>query len=498
MCEVLAFGCAARDDVGMVNVRAVNRDQAFLLPPSLADWLPEDHLAWFVLDVVAELDLAGFYRSLRPDGRGGASYDPGLMVGVLVYAYCVGERSSRGIERRLFEDVAFRVVAANQQPDHATLARFRRNHEDAIAGLFSQVLGLCAREGLIRSTVVAIDGTKVEADASAWSNRTRRQVAREILAEAEATDAAEDNQFGDLQGDELPEKWTDQSGRRARLREALRQLDEEGAADWESYMAQRQAREAEMGRKLPGRKPRRETGGKGKTRLVNTTDPDSRMLRARNRFVQGYNAQAAVSEDQVVVAAEITNAANDSTQLVPMINAARRNLAVAGSQPAGTFVADAGYWSAENLSGVVDAEVLVVPMPATQGITDPNDPRLKERKAVLGRLAAAEITIRQAAEEMGVSRTWVRKLFADHRSGAVDPAELRAVMEKRLASEAGAAAYAKRKITVEPVFGNLKANLRFRRFSRRGLGAVHSEWRFICTIHNLLKLHRRRLVTATS
>jgi transposase len=162
------------------------------MPPSLADWLPEDHLAWFVLDVVAELDLSCFYSDLREDGRGGASYDPAVILAVLVYGYCVGERSSRRIERRLFEDVAFRVVGANQQPDHATLARFRARHEQAIAGLFAQVLGLCVSEGLVETGVVSIDSTKVEANASAWSNRTRQQIAEEILAEAERVDAAED------------------------------------------------------------------------------------------------------------------------------------------------------------------------------------------------------------------------------------------------------------------------------------------------------------------
>jgi transposase len=479
----------------MVNVHVVDRDQAFLMPPSLADWLAEDHLAWFVLDVVAELDLSGFYRSLRPDGRGGASYDPALMVGVLVYAYCVGERSSRRIEQRLSDDVAFRVVAANQQPDHATLARFRRNHEEAIAGLFSQVLGLCAREGLIRSGVVAIDGTKVEANASAWSNRTRRQVVREILEEAEATDSAEDAQLGELRGDELPEKWTDRDGRRARLREALGQLDADGAADWESYMAERKAREAELGRKLPGRKPKRETSGKGKTRQVNTTDPDSRMLRARNRFLQGYNAQAAVSEDHIVVAAEVCNAANDSTQFQPMVAATEVNLTAAGAEPVGVFVADAGYWNPGNVTLDIAAEVLITPMPATSGITDPTDPRIAARREVVERLDQGEITVRDAATEMGVSQTWARKLLTDHRRGGDDPAQLRNVMLERLGGGAGAAAYAKRKTTVEPVFGNLKANLGFRRFSRRGLKATSSEWRLFCTVHNLLKIRRHRLAT---
>lgn len=479
----------------MVNVHAVNRDQAFLMPPSLAEWLPEDHLAWFVLDVVAELDLSGFYRSLRQDGRGGASYDPRMMLGVLVYAYCAGERSSRRIEQRLSEDVGFRVVAANQCPDHATLARFRRNHEEAIGELFSQVLGLCVVEGLVKAGVVAIDGTKIEANASAWSNRTRRQIAEEILEEAEAVDAAEDEKFGDRRGDELPDKWTDRHDRRSRLREALRQLDAEGAADWESYMAEREAKEAEMGRKLAGRKPSRGSDHRGKTRQANTTDPDSRMLRARNRFLQGYNAQAAVSEDHIVVAAEMTNAANDSTQLVPMVDAVRENLTEVNGPDVETYVADAGYWSAENLSQLADVDLLVAPMPATSGITDPDDPRRKQRQAVIERVEAGELTLTQAAEQMGVSHTWVRKLVKDHRRGVADPAQLRIEMEQRLASEDGAAAYAKRKTTVEPVFGNLKANLRFRRFSQRGLDAVRSEWRLICTIHNLLKLHRHRLAT---
>ena len=160
----------------MVNLRFVDRDQLLLMPPSLSDWLPSDHLAWLIVDVVAELDLGGFYRSLRTDGRGGCSYDPEVMLGILLYAYCVGERSSRRIEQRLCVDVAFRVIAANLQPDHATLARFRRRHQDAIAGVFTQVVALCIAEGLVQAQVVAIDGTKIEADVSPGSSVTRRQL----------------------------------------------------------------------------------------------------------------------------------------------------------------------------------------------------------------------------------------------------------------------------------------------------------------------------------
>ena len=209
---------------------------------------------------------------------------------------------------------------------------------------------MCLTEGMVAAGVVSIDGTKIEANASAWSNRTRRQIAEEILAEAERVDAAEDAEVGEHRGGELPQRWADRHGRRARLREALRQLDERGASDWESYQAERAAKEAAAGRKLSGRKPQ-PGSRKGKDRQANTTDPDSRMLRARNRFVQGYNAQAAVSEDQIIVAAEVTNAANDSTMFVPMVEATEANLDAAGRPEAvGAYVADAGYWSVPNVT----------------------------------------------------------------------------------------------------------------------------------------------------
>lgn len=486
-------GCDARWVA--VNVRGVDRDQLWLMPPSVQDWLPEDHLAWFVVDVVAELDLTEFYASYRADGRGGAAFDPAMMLGVLIYAYCCGERSSRRIERRLVDDVAFRVVAANQHPDHATLARFRARHQTAIAELFAQVLGLCVAEGLVATGVVSVDGTKVEANASAWSNRTRRQIADEVLADAERVDAEEDARWGDRRGDELPPQWADRRDRRGRLREALRQLDEQGASDWESYQAERVAKEKALGRKLSGRKPRPDSR-RGKDRMVNTTDPDSRMLRARNRFVQGYNAQAAVSEDQVIVAAEITNAANDTTMFAPMVAATSANLAAAGAAAVGVYAADAGYWSVPNVTLAVDAEVLIAPMPATNGITDPDDPRIAERDAVLDRLDAGELTVKAAAADMGVSQTWVRQLRAQRDYGGADPARLRKQMLERLDSDDGKALYAKRKITAEPTFGNIKANLGFRRFSRRSLHAVRSEWRLICSIHNLLKLRTAQLNAA--
>jgi len=476
------------------NLREADRDQQFLLPPSMAEWLPDDHLAWFVLDVVGELDLSSFYASYRDDGRGGAAYDPALVLGVLIYAYCVGERSSRRIERRLVEDVAFRVVAANQCPDHATLARFRGRHAEAIAELFAQVLGLCVSAGLIDAGVISIDGTKMEANASAWSNRTRRQLAEEILAEAETADRAEDERFGERRGDELPASWAGRDGRRARVREALRQLDEQGASDYESLQAERARREAAMGHKLPGPKPS-PTGRRAKDRLANTTDPDSRMLRARNRFVQGYNAQAAVSGDQVIVAAEVTNAANDTTMFAPMVAATEENLAAVGIEVSGAYVADTGYWSSDIMAVDTLAEVLIPPMPITNGISDPDDPRIAQRNEVLARVESGSLSVRAAIAELGISESWARELLADRGGKRADAGVLRKQMLDRLATDEGRSLYAKRKVTTEPVFGNIKANLRCRRFSGRGLLAAKSEWRMICAVHNLLKVRRHQMST---
>ena len=465
------------------------------MPPSVADWLPEGHLAWFVLDMVAELDLSGFTADYRADGRGGAVYDPSAMLAVLLYAYCTGERSSRRIERRLVEDVAFRVLAANQSPDHATLARFRRRHQDAIAQVFGQVLGLCVAEGLVDAGVVAIDGTKIAANASAWANRTRKQLAEEILAEADQVDTDEDAQLGGRRGDELPGPWSDRRDRRARVRQALGQLEAAGGADFESLMAERATKEAELGRALPGRKPS-PTGRTGKRKHANVTDPDSRMLRSGQSFVQGYNAQAAVTGEQVIIAAQVSNAANDTTQLAPVLTAAQTNLADAGHVGGiGTVLADAGYWSTDNATIATTAQILIATTPATNGDIGVGDPRLTIRSHILHQLDQGQITAKAAAAEIGVSDGWARHLLTEYRRFGRDPAIVRAEMDAALAEPDNAARYAKRKITVEPVFGQIKHNRGYRRFTRRGLAAVDSEWKLICTTANLLKIHRHRTAT---
>src|SRR2546426_9843552 len=213
------------------NFLTCDREQPLLLPPDLHDWLDEDHLAWFVIEAIEELDLEDFYASYRSDGHGRAAHDPKMMLTLLTYAYAVGERSSSGIERRCREDVAFRVICANQVPDHATIARFRVRHEQALSDIFGQVLGLCAEAGLLRTGVLAVDGAKFAAAASDSAIRTYAQIAAEVLAEAAAIDRAEDECYGEARGDELPEHVATREGRRAWLKEAKRRLDAERAAE---------------------------------------------------------------------------------------------------------------------------------------------------------------------------------------------------------------------------------------------------------------------------
>lgn len=529
-----------------VNVRGADLDQLLLMPPSVREWLPTDHLAFFVLDVVAELDLTDFLAAHRADGRGGSVYDPSMMLAVLVYAYCTGERSSRRIERRLVEDVAYRVLSANQLPDHATLARFRRRHEEAIASLFGQVLGLCVRAGLVDAGLVAIDGTKIAADASFFANRTREQLAKAILDEAEQADAAEDELLGDRSGRELPARWSGGRDRRERIRSALDELDGQAARDYETRMAERAEKEAAQGRKLTGPTPSPGGARRAAPRRANTTDPHSRIIATGSRGVlQGYNAQAAATSAQIVVAAEVTATTNDQPHFVPLATAAAENLADAGHDgDVGVFVADAGYWTAANATADLGAGVLIATKePAWRKADKPDDDKL----AVLAKVNRGELSQRKAGEILGVSYTWVRDMtkryfgtegqrltplaepgpdvwlpvvqqvargeiskraaadrltvssarintmLAHVRGEAVDPAIARKAMKEKLAEPANAEIYSKRSHTIEPVFGNIKGNLGYRRFARRSLPAVTSEWRLICSAHNLLKLHQARL-----
>jgi transposase len=351
-----------------------DRDQSFLLPPDLRDWLPDGHLAWFILDLVDRLDLAPFYRAHRDDGHGHPAYDPKTLLGVLLYAYCLGVRSSRQIERRCQEDVPFRVLVANQTPDHVTIARFRARHEHALAGFLVDSLRLCAAAGMVRLGMVALDGTKVAANAAERANRTHDKLeaeVAEILGQAAEADQREDREHGQARGDELPAALASKAGRLQRLRQAQAQLEAEATARQQRY----QQRVAELATAARARgkqprahiKPRRRDEAPKPEAVANTTDPDSRLLRTRKGSLQGYNAQAVTTMEQLVVAAELTQQASDLQQLSPMLDATTTTLAAAGiAERPGTLLADCGYWTIANLTQVPDAPELLIP-PARHG-----------------------------------------------------------------------------------------------------------------------------------
>src|SRR6266702_2701169 len=445
------------------NFLACDRDQELLLPPSLREWLPEDHLAWFLIDAVAEIDLCPFVAGYREDGWGRPAFDPEMMVALLLYAYAVGERSSRGIERRCREDIAFRVITANRIPDHATVARFRARHEQALADTFVQVLALCAKAGLVSVGLVALDGSLLAGSASAGARRsyaTIREEGERMLAQAAEADAAEDERFGDARGDELPAELVDTRSRRERLRRCKQQLEREQADEQAAHdenLAWRAAWEAEHGRKLGGRKPTPPAADALAARKINTTDPDTRLMkRAGGRSVQGYNAQVVASPEQVIIAAQLTQSHNDSDQLAPMVESATSTLREAGIQePIGIVLADGGYWNSPAISEVREQNIDVL-------IPTRDRRRTRPRK----------LAPRQGKEAWRI--------------------------EAVLSTPEGQALYRRRQQIVEPVFAHTKCIRRTDRFLRRGLVACQAEWQLIAATHNLLKLWRAGLAQATT
>jgi transposase len=466
------------------NFLPCDRDQELLLPPSLREWLPEDHLAWFVLDAVGQLDLELFYAAYRRDGWGAAAHEPRMMVSLLVYAYSIGVRSARGIERRCREDVAFRLITANQVPDHATIARFLARHEQAIGELFSGVLELCAEAGLVRVGVVAVDGTKIEANASHRAVRSYTQIVEEILAEAVETDAREDELFGEARGDELPVELSTTGERRARLLEAKRRLDQKRAAEAKPVPRDRCARlreckrrleedleverativehEAWLERGIASDGSRRMVGARARVKryplpekpvgAINVTDPDARKIRSSFHALTGYNAQAVVGEGQIVIAAEVTVETSDFSQLEPMITKARAELAAVGIEDIPeVVVADAGYWQKQGIQDLVN-----------QGMQTLVPPDAHKRKGPR----------------------------PGRRGGIYD------FMRRVLATDHATALYKKRQALVEPVFAQTKWNRRAGRFQRRGRASAQSEWRLLTATHNLMKLHKHQLATA--
>src|ERR1700719_1417258 len=446
----------------MSNFRAIDRETGFLLPPSIDEWLPEKHLARFVVEVIDGLDLSGMCKSYR--GTGSACYHPALLLGILVYGYATGVFSSRKLERATYDSVAFRFIAANDHPDHDTIAAFRRRFLKEIEALFVQVLHLAREMGVLKMGTIGLDGTKIHANASRHSalsyehaGKIEAQLKAEVadlMAKAEAADAA-DIPDGMSVPDEL-----------ARREERLRKIAEAKAtivarakerharemAEHEAKMAAREAKIAATGKKPGGKPPQPPVEGPRPSDQVNLTDEESRIMPvAGGGFEQCYNAQAAVATGSLlVVATDVVQAPNDKGQVEPMLEKIAALPEELGKVE--NLLADTGYFSADNVEACAKAGVVPVIAMGRQ----PHYLPLSER-------------------------------FAPAPEAPKDPPPVEA-MAHRLKTAAGRALYALRKQTPEPVFGIIKSVLGFRQFSLRGLDKVRGEWSLVTMAWNLKRM----------
>jgi len=438
-------------------------EQDFLLPPSLREWLPEDHLAYFISDMIDQLDLSGIEGHYEREERGYPPYHPRMMTKVLVYGYCVGVFSSRRLERRLIEDVAFRILAAGNQPDFRTISEFRRIHLKALEGLFVQVLELALKLGAMKLGRVAIDGSKIKANASKHKAMSHERMLREqqrlreevkqLLAEAEQTDKDEDKRYGRTRrGDELPAELARREQRLRRITEARKALEERARSEAEEKQKDKDSDKDNKPGTGSDRRRRSRVQPKPKAQH-NFTDPESRIMKGPDGFVQAYNAQIAVEPVlQMIVGQALTQQTNDKKQLLPMIDAVQQQ----AGQRVREVLADSGYCSEANLRKAAKKKIDLYVAAEKTKHNQPAQP------ALCGRIPK--------------SATLVER------------------MKRKLKTKAGRAIYARRKTIVEPVFGQIKQAQGFRQFLLRGVEKVRGEWALVCTTHNLLKLHR--LITA--
>jgi transposase len=434
-------------------------NQSYLFPPSPQDWLPEDDLVYFLLDTIATIDLSPIFAHYERERRGQPPFHPRMMVALLLYCYATGTRSSRKIMRRCRTDLACRIIVGDDIPDFRTISDFRKTHLARLEALFVEVLKLCALAGLVKVGTVALDGTKVKANASRHKamsyermqeeeKRLKEEVAR-LLAEAEASDAAEDATHGpDRSGDELPEELARRQSRLAKIQQAKAELEER---------ARQEAAEAAARREAEGKAPPKTAPADavpGPKDQINFTDPESRIMKVANKgWDQCGNAQAVANEAQIILAADVTDQANDKQQAVPMMDQARENLDAAGvKQAIGAGLMDSGYYSEANTTEL-------------------------ERRGIDPHVATERL--KHHEEIPPVPRGRIPKdLSAKQR------------MARKLRTKKGREEYAKRKGIIEPIFGQVKQVLGFRQFSLRGLAAMRAEWRLMCAVHNLLKLWR--------
>jgi len=446
--------------------RHYDRDQLLLLPPDMKAWLPEDDLAYFILDVVDRLNLRAIYRDYKGSRGGQPPYHPHMMVSLLLYGYCVGIPSSRKIEAAAYHSIPFRVITADQHPDHDTIAEFRHRHPKVLGDLFVQVLQICQKAGLVKLGHVALDGTKVRTNASKHKamsygrmEKTARQLEEEVqqlLQQAERVDADEDALYGqDKRGDELPDELRFKQSRLKKIQEAMASLEAEAQAKAEERREEIRRQEEALqkeGKKRRGKKPKEPSDTPDAKAQRNFTDPDSRIMKdgVTQSFEQCYNAQAAVDNtSQIIVAARVTQETNDKQQVVPMLEELQENT---GGRKPKKLSADSGYFSEDNVKHLQQESI--------------------------------DVYIATGRDKHGTAK------LAAPRGRIPKTATVQERMSRKLRTIKGRATYSKRKEIVEPVFGQIKEVRRFRRFLLRGLRKVDAEWDLICLTHNLLKVFR--------
>jgi transposase len=434
-------------------------DQNYLFPPSPHDWLPEGDLVYFLIDTVATLDLSPIFAHYERELRGQPPFHPRMMVALLLYCYATGTRSSRKVMRRCQIDVACRVIVGEDVPDFRTISDFRKIHLARLEALFVEILKLCALAGLAKVGTIALDGTKLKANASphkamsydrmkSEETRLKEEIAK-LLADAEAADKAEDSEHGpDRRGDELPEELARRQSRLAKIQEAKKLLEERARIEATEEAARRQAEG-----KSPSATPPAEAVPDPKDQ-INFTDPESRIMKASNKgWDQCGNAQAVTNEHQIILAADVTQQANDARQMVPMVDQARANLDAAGVKDAiKRALGDAGYYSEANATEL-------------------------EQRGIEAYLATERLKHHE-------------KVASAPRGRIPDGLSAKQRMARKLRTKKGRSMYAKRKGMIEPIFGQLKQVLGFRQFSMRGLLSMRGEWRLMAMVHNLLKLWR--------
>jgi len=436
------------------NFRSYNPKQLYLLPPSLDDWLPQDHLARFISETVDQMDLSALITAYRSNGQGSAAYHPAMMVKILLYAYCMGIPSSRKIAKALVDDVAFRWLAAGNFPDFRTISEFRKRHLRALQDLFPQILLLCKASGLVKAGIIALDGTKVKANASLSRNKTYEQLSKQekrlkekleaLLEQAEKTDQEEDRLYGSKRGDELPEDLSTAEKRLAKIKEAKKYLEQEARKKAE-------AKKSKESHKKHGRKSQKPDDTVKPEAKVNMTDSESRIQKTSKGYIQGYNAQAVATENQIVIACDVVNEANDIHQLKPMLEQAQQNLSEIDVY-AKTVLADAGYCSDDNLEYL-------------------------ESKDEINALVST-----RKEQEMRKAESGSKNIR--HRSDRYK------AMDRNLQNPVSRYIYGFRKRIIEPVFGQMKHCQGFSGFLLRGLEKVKNEFTLWCSAHNILKLYR--------